>query len=892
MTSHQLRRAFLDFFASKGCTEVSSDSLVPENDPTLLFTGAGMNQFKEQFMGRNISTSRATSCQKCLRTLDIDIVGTDQTHHTFFEMLGNFSFGDYFKKEAITWAWEFLTEVLEIPESRLQATIYKDDEEAYRVWKVEVGLGDDRITRFDADENFWPKNAPAEGPNGVCGPCSEIFYDTGVDPDVPEHACGPNCTQCERFVEVWNLVFTQYERHEGGKLTDLPSKNIDTGMGMERLTSIIQEVSGDYETDLFRPIIDEIETLAKRKLEPGTPIDERTRFRRISDHIRALCFCIVDGVRPGNEGRGYVLRRLLRRAALDGKKLEIQSPFLHKLVKPVIAVMGEDYPELNQRKKQISDTIRLEEEKFTETLMQGMNLLGGRIEQLREAGDTVLSGEDAFMLYDTYGFPIELARQLLAEEGLTVDEKGFSRCMEAQREKARSGSAISGDIFALGPLAEIKGKIAPTVFTGYDESRSQGMVVAIIKGESLVDQLGVGDRGAVILDRTALYGEAGGQVGDLGELETESGDRYKVENVKRDSGYFLHVGTLAAGELSVGSVVHSTFDDANRRAIRANHTATHLLHKALRSKVDSHIEQAGSLVAPDRLRFDFSHFTGLKADQLRAVEDEVNRAIGMDLDVSTREMPVEAAREEGAVALFGEKYGDTVRVVTVSRGGDVQNYYSKELCGGTHIDRTSQIRLFKIVSEESVAAGVRRITALTGGRALAVYREMEDQVDRLAETLSARPDMLVKRAGDLVEENKRLGKELKKLSQAAATSATGDMLSDAPEVGGTKIVAAVLEATDKDGLLSACDQLKKKADSAVVCLATESDGKVQMILGLTDDVVKRGIKAGDLIKPIAAKVKGGGGGRPNLAQAGGSDPSGLDDAMTTAREVIGKALEG
>jgi len=693
MKTDEIRRRFLEFFERRGHVIVPSDSLVPQNDPTLLFTGAGMNQFKEMFLGKGkLEFRRAASCQKCLRTADIEKVGKTSGHLTFFEMLGNFSFGDYFKREAIEWAWEFVTEELKLPPDKLAATVYKDDDESYQIWRDVIGIPADRIYRFGEEENFWPANAPSQGPNGVCGPCSEIHFDRGSSVGCGRAECNPGC-DCDRYVEVWNLVFTQFDRRDGGVLEPLPQKNIDTGMGLERTAALMQGKILALENDVFMPLIEE----AARAIgaEYRSDSESGARFRRIADHARAVTFCIADGVMPGNEGRGYVVRRLLRRAVADGWQLGCRNSFIHRLVPVVAQTMGAAYPEVAERAANIERVIQAEEERFLETIQNGWREMQERIEALKKSGAKVMSGKEAFYLADTLGFPLEFTEMLLAQEGLEVDRKGFEEEMARQRERSRATSQISQAIFDLGPLGEIKGEVPPTEFLGYEQLECKGKVLALLKDEKPV-QSADGGEVAVILDRTPFYGEAGGQVGDTGAIKAPTGE-LRVRDCKRADGYILHIAEIASGRISVGEEVTASVDAERRRAIMRNHTATHLLHYALREVLGKHVEQSGSLVEPERLRFDFTHFAQVKPEEIERITEIVNRRILEDAPVNATEMTLTEAKQRGAIALFGEKYGEIVRVVEI---GD----FSKELCGGTHCRRTGEIGLFRIISEQSVAS--------------------------------------------------------------------------------------------------------------------------------------------------------------------------------------------
>ena len=717
MKTNEIRRKYLSFFEKKGHSLLPSDSLVPEDDPTLLFTGAGMNQFKDMFLGKGtLDVKKATTCQKCIRTGDIENVGKTPMHHTFFEMLGNFSFGDYFKLDAIEMAWEFMLNEMKLPEERLSVSIFQDDEESYGIWLNKIGIPKDKIYRFGEKENFWPASAPSEGPNGPCGPCSEIFYDRGEDVGCRRKECAPDC-DCERFVEVWNLVFTQFDRRDGGVLNPLPSKNVDTGMGLERMASVVQGVSTNFEIDIFEPIIQNISEITEVAYDSRT--ENGKLMNRIADHIRAIIFCISDGVLPSNEGRGYVERRLLRRAVRDGLKLGKEDCFLYKLVPIIADVMNEQYPEIKQRRENIARIIKNEEERFHETLFMGNKRLDELMEGLRDSGQERLSGQDAFQLYDTFGFPFEMTKSILEESNLTVDENGFEKEMQMQRERAKVSSQMTGSIFDEGPLSILKETTKESVFLGYEKCNVEGKVIGLIVNEQLVDSAKAGQEVHVVLDQTPFYAEAGGQVGDTGIIQTKD-SKVEISDTKKSNDIIVHIGKVVEGSISQYENVTSVIDTERRGAIKRNHSATHLLHYVLRQVVGQHAEQSGSFVAPERLRFDFHHFEGVKKDEIARIEELMNERIMENASVNTDQMALDQARKAGATALFGEKYGENVRVVNI---GD----YSQELCGGTHVDNTGEIGLFKIISESSIAAGIRRIEAVTGNEAIALTRRKEDK---------------------------------------------------------------------------------------------------------------------------------------------------------------------
>ena len=877
MKAQEIRQRYLKFFETRGHVVYPSASLVPENDPTLLFTGAGMNQFKDMFLGKGrLPFKRATTCQKCIRTGDIERVGISPFHHTFFEMLGNFSFGDYFKEDAITWAWEFLTAEMKVPAEKIYVSVYKDDNESFTIWK-KVGLPPERIYRMDADENFWPANAPTEGPNGPCGPCSEIYIDaTGK-------SCGkPNCDitcSCKRFAEVWNLVFTQFDRKDGGVLDPLPNKNIDTGMGLERMAAVMQGVRTSAETDLYVPIIQKIAELLDIKYDKAKP--EGVKIRRIADHTKAIVFCIADGVLPSNKGRGSVERRLLRRAVRDCIDLGQQKPFLYKLVPAITKTMADFYPELADRRENLARIIQIEEERFHQTLDQGEKLLQDMIAELKQKQQQTLSGQNAFALYDTYGFPLEMTEAEVAEHGLTVDRAAFEREMDRQRELARSSTTM-GEVFHVGPLSEIKGKVEPTKFVGYTHTSTTATVQAIIAEDVLADRAAEGEEVSVVLDVTPFYGESGGQVGDHGTFRWDGGEM-DIRDAQRADGYVLHAGQVKHGVLAKGQQVQVEIDTTRRAGIRRNHTATHLLQYALREVLGKHVEQAGSLVEPERLRFDFTHFSAIKKDDLKAIERIVNEAIIRNLPVATFETTLEEARKSGVIALFTEKYGDVVRVVQV---GEI----SRELCGGTHAEHTGEIGLIRIVSEESIAAGVRRIEAVTGPAALHVFEKQTDVLERVAETLGAPIDRLADRAAKIVAENKELKKALAEQKQKSGAETIEEVLRAAVQVNSHQVIISLLPDSDMNGLRTAADTFRKKIASGVLVLGSELEGRVSLIAAVTKDLTSR-LSATSIISGIAPIVGGGGGGRPDMAQAGGKDPSKLPEALEKAKEIVKKGLE-
>jgi alanyl-tRNA synthetase len=881
METNAIRRKFLSFFEKKGHSLFPSDSLVPEDDPTLLFTGAGMNQFKDMFMGKGtLGVKSATTCQKCIRTGDIENVGKTPMHHTFFEMLGNFSFGDYFKLEAIEMAWEFMLNEMKLPEERLSVSVYLDDEESYDIWLKKIGIPEDKIYRFGEKENFWPANAPSDGPNGPCGPCSEIFYDRGKDVGCKRKECAPDC-DCERFVEVWNLVFTQFERRDGGVLEPLPNKNVDTGMGLERMASVIQGVSTNFEIDIFKPIIQNISEITEVKYDSQT--ENGKLMNRIADHIRAIIFCISDGVLPGNEGRGYVERRLLRRAVRDGLKLGKEECFLYKLVPIIADVMHEAYPEIKQRRENIARIIKNEEERFHETLFMGNKRLDELMEDLRRSGQNRLSGQDAFQLYDTFGFPFEITADTVTANSLTVDKEGFEREMEKQREQARSSTQMTGNIFDEGPIGIIKETTKETIFLGYENCETESKVIGLIINEQLVDSAEAGQEVHIVLDQTPFYAEAGGQLGDTGIVQTKN-LKVEISNTKKSSDIIVHIGKVVEGKIKTNETVTCVINRERRAAIKRNHSATHLLHYTLRQVVGQHAEQSGSLVAPERLRFDFHHFEGIKKDEIARIEMLVNERIMENAPVITEEMALDKARKAGATALFGEKYGNNVRVVSI---GD----YSQELCAGTHVSNTGEIGLFKITSESSIAAGIRRLEAVTGSDALTRIRQKEKTLDRLCNVLDVQENMAVQRAEELMLQIRDLRKDVQKAKKESAREFSSELIANAREISGVKIVTEVIEGVDIGDLRKTVDSLKESLDSVAIVLGTTENGKVTLITSLSKDLVKKGLHAGNISRDIAKIVGGGGGGRADMAQAGGQLPDKINEAIDLGFRIIQEKIE-
>ena len=864
LSSNELRQAFLDFFAERGHEVVASSPLVPGNDPTLLFTNAGLVQFKDVFLGlEKRGYDRAVTSQRCVRAggkhNDLENVGYTARHHTFFEMLGNFSFGDYFKREAIQYAWDFLTETLELPPEKLWVTVFNDDDEAAAIWLDEMKIDPERFTRMGEKDNFW-----AMGDTGPCGPCSEIFYDHG-----PHVAGGPPGSPDEdgdRYVEVWNLVFMQFDRSADGVMTPLPKPSVDTGMGLERMAAVMQGVHSNYEIDLFANLI---EAIAKTV---GVDNDGSSSLNVIADHIRACAFLIVDGVLPGNEGRGYVLRRIIRRAIRHGKKLGTDEPFFYKLVEPLAEEMGDAYPELAKARAHVEKVLKKEELRFAETLDQGMEILEGAIEAL--SGEQI-PGEIVFKLYDTYGFPVDLTADIARERSLAIDEEGFEAAMAEQRDRARAASK-----FAASTEKSIRTEAA-SEFSGYEGTEASGEIVALYRGGSPVDALAAGDEGAVILSSTPFYAESGGQIGDTGIL-AETGKLFQVVDTQKSGNAIVHYGAVEEGQLNLGDAVDAIVDDERRQAIRLNHSATHLMHAALRKVLGEHVQQKGSLVAPDRLRFDFSHYEPVTPEQIAEIERLVNDEIRRNVAADTRLMSYDDAMQSGAVALFGEKYGDEVRVL---RFGD----FSVELCGGTHVDRTGDIGVFRITHETGIASGVRRIEAVTGKGALDWIDAREQALAEVAGLLKSNPDQAAARVEQLLLQNKDLQKRLATARHALLTGEGSDQEDEIQEIAGIKVLAARLHDVDSSLLREAVDRAKDKLQNAVIVLGTVEDGKVLLAAGVTKNNTDR-IRAGDLIKPVAERVGGKGGGRPDFAQAGGSKPEALDEALDAVSDWVAQQL--
>lgn len=868
---NQLRKMFLEFFESKGHLAMKSFSLVPHNDKSLLLINSGMAPLKPYFTGQEIPPRRrVTTCQKCIRTGDIENVGKTARHGTFFEMLGNFSFGDYFKNEAIEWSWEFLTEVVGLDPDRLYPSIYEEDEEAFEIWNKKMGIPAERIFRFGKADNFW------EHGSGPCGPCSEIYYDRGE-----KYGCGsPDCTvgcECDRYMEIWNNVFTQFDNDGHGHYSELEQKNIDTGMGLERLASVVQDVDSIFDVDTLKALRDHICRLADT--EYGKDAQADISIRVITDHTRSVTFMISDGIMPSNEGRGYVLRRLLRRACRHGRLLGIEGSFIPELAQTVIEGSKDGYPELEEKKDFILKVIAKEEDQFNKTIDQGLGILAEMTAKMEAEQTTTLSGADAFKLYDTYGFPIDLTKEILEEKGMQVDEEGFHASMEVQRKTAR---AARGETNYMGADVTVYESIDPSItstFVGYDNLAWKSPITVLTSDTEIVEALSDGQRGTVFAEETPFYATSGGQEADTGIIRTAEGE-FKVEDtVKLLGGKIGHVGVVIKGMIKTGDQAELCVN-AEKRALSArNHSATHLLQKALRTVLGTHVEQAGSSVNEDRLRFDFSHFSAMTAEELQKVEEIVNEQIVAGLPVKVENMPIEEARKTGAQALFGEKYGDVVRVVNM---GD----YSIEFCGGTHVKNTNEIMAFKILSESGVAAGVRRIEALTSKGLIRYYDNLEKKLNEAAKVLKATPDNLAEKIAHLTAENKALHSEVESLKSKLAQDAMGDVMDQVQEIKGVKLLAAAVDGVDMNGLRDLGDQLKEKLGDGVVVLASGNDGKVSLMVTATDAAMKQGAHAGNLIKAIAGLVGGGGGGRPNMAQAGGKNPAGIQEALKKAAEVL------
>ena len=872
---NELRRMFLDFFESKEHLVMKSFSLVPHNDKSLLLINSGMAPLKPYFTGQVIPPKkRVATCQKCIRTGDIENVGKTARHGTFFEMLGNFSFGDYFKRESIHWTWEFLTEVVGLDPNRLYPSVYEEDDEAWEIWNKEIGIAPERIFRFGKEDNFW------EHGSGPCGPCSEVYYDRGE-----KYGCGsPDCTvgcECDRYMEIWNNVFTQFDNDGHNNYTELEQKNIDTGMGLERLACIVQDVDSMFDIDTMKELRDHVCRLAG--VEYGESPEKDISLRVITDHIRSVTFMISDGILPSNSGRGYVLRRLLRRASRHGRLLGIDRQFLEELAETVIEGSKDGYPELEEKKDFIFKVIVKEEEQFNKTIDQGLSILAQAVEEMEQKNEKVMSGEEAFRLYDTYGFPVDLTIEILEEKGFSIDEEGFRKAAKEQKEKAKG---TFGEHNYSGREANVYDEIDPEItstFVGYDEPVCESKVTVLTTDTEIVDALSDGEEGTILVEETPFYATSGGQEADTGVILGEDFEFAVEDTMKLSGGKIGHKGHVVKGMVKLGDTVTLKIDTERRRLSANNHSATHLLQKALRTVLGSHVEQAGSSVNADRLRFDFTHFSAMTEEEIQKVEQIVNEQIRAALPVKAENMPIEEARKTGAAALFGEKYGDVVRVVSMGE-------FSKEFCGGTHVDNTSAIMAFKIVSETGVAAGVRRIEALTSKGLMDYYHAVEEQLHHAAKLVKAKPEQLADKIQHLMAENKALGSEVESLKSKMAKDAMGNVMDQVQQIEGVKLLATSVEGVDMNGLRDLGDQLKEKLGEGVILLVSTAGEKVNLMAMATEEAVSQGAHAGNLIKACAACVGGGGGGRPNMAQAGGKNPAGVKDALAKASEVLKEQL--
>lgn len=875
MGLNQLRDSFLKFFEGKGHLVLPSFSLIPESDKSLLLINSGMAPLKPYFTGQKTPPRRrVTTCQKCIRTPDIERVGKTARHGTFFEMLGNFSFGDYFKKEAISWAWEYVTQVLELPLDRLWVTIYQDDDEAFEIWTKDIGVSPDRVVRMGKEDNFWEIGV------GPCGPCSEIFFDRGPEHGCGQEDCGIGC-DCDRFVEFWNLVFTQYNKDEDGNYHPLEHPSIDTGMGLERIAAIMQGVNSLFEVDTIRNIMEEVSLISGVKYGDKESTD--ISLRVITDHIRGTVFMISDGILPSNEGRGYVLRRILRRAARHGKLLGIDGMFLSRVAKVVINESKEAYPELKEKEEYILKVIEVEEKRFDETIDQGLAILKEYIEDLKKGSNKVLDGYKAFKLYDTYGFPLDLTKEILEEEGLSVDEEGFNEQMKVQRERARAARQETDYMGSDDPIYKLLNPNETTEFKGYETLETRSRVLNIIKDNERVQTAREGDQVLIVLDQTPFYAESGGQVGDIGIMEGDT-TKIEIEDVSKVYGtYIVHKGKVVSGRISIGDEVDAKVDREARMATARNHSTTHLLHKALKEVLGSHVEQAGSLVTPSRLRFDFTHFAPLTSEEIEKIEAIVNEKIMEGLPVETIETTFDEAKKLGAIALFGEKYGDIVRVVKM---GD----FSTELCGGTHLVNTGQAGLFKIISETGVAAGVRRIEAVTGVGAHQWLKELNELVNNVSDTLKTNPNSLAQKAEGLMQQIKEYEQKIQQLKKQLAKGTIEELVNNKKTIGDVSYIAARIDYQDMNSLREIADTLRNKLKSGVVVLASENQQKVNMVAAATKDLVSRGVHAGNLIREVAKVTGGGGGGRPDMAQAGGKDPSKISQALGKVKVLLEQQL--
>ncbi len=868
---NEIRRMFLEFFQSKEHLIHESFSLIPDNDKSLMLINSGMAPLKPYFAGLKTPPSkRMTTCQKCIRTGDIDNIGYTDRHGTFFEMMGNFSFGDYFKEQSLVWGWEFITQWLKLPEDRIWATIYHDDEEAYAIWRDVIGMPEERIVRLGKEDNFWEIGI------GPCGPCSEIYFDRGEEYGCGKEDCKPGC-ECDRYIEFWNHVFTQFDRDEEGNYTPLAHPNIDTGMGLERMACIMQETDSIFAIDTIKHILDQVEAVSGVTYHHGKA-KEDVSLRIITDHIRSVTFMISDGILPGNEGRGYVLRRLLRRAARHGRLLGIQKNFLAGLTDYVIDVSGDAYPVLVEKRDYIRKIISIEEEKFSETIDQGSSIIQSYVKELKAEGSTVLSGEKAFRLYDTYGFPLELTIEILEEEGCTADEEGFAALMEKQKEQARSARKSDDEVAWQDENIGFFTSGAPTVFTGYETLSEEASVMAIMIDRKESDVIEEGQEGVLILDHTPFYAEMGGQVGDIGEISTESGVLRVVDTVKAKD-FYAHKVSAVKGSIHTGDTVTASVDPVNRNKIARNHTATHLLQAALKEVLGSHVSQAGSLVTNDNLRFDFTHFEAVSPEELQKVEDLVNEKIAEFIPVTTSVMTLEEAKKVGATALFDDKYGDTVRVVSAGE-------FSREFCGGTHVQNAGQIGAIRITSESGVASGVRRIEAVTGSAVAAIAKEQAALISSVAESLKSQPSKLLARTEALTAELREVKKELEELKKKSMGDAVGGLIDEARVIGEVRLVTGQFDDVDIAELRTLSDQLKSREKNLINVLAAVNGGKVTFLVSVADELLEKGYHAGKLIKEIARAAGGGGGGKADMAQAGAKDPSRIPDAFEKAAELI------
>lgn len=872
---NEIRKKFLDYFESKGHLVMKSFSLVPHNDNSLLLINSGMAPLKPYFTGQEIPPrKRVCTCQKCIRTGDIENVGKTARHGTFFEMLGNFSFGDYFKHEAIAWTWEFLTEVAGLDKNRLYPSVYLEDDEAFEIWNKEIGIPADRIFKFGKEDNFW------EHGEGPCGPCSEVYYDRGEKFGCGKEDCTVGC-DCDRYMEIWNDVFSQFNSDGKGNYTELVQKNIDTGMGLERLAVALQDVESIFEVDTIKTLLDRVANLANTSYKEN--LEKDVSLRLITDHIRSCTFMISDGIMPSNEGRGYVLRRLLRRAARHGRMLGIKDTFLASLADTVIELSKDGYPELEEKKEMILKVLTEEENKFDKTIDQGLSILADIEESLIKRGEKTISGEDAFRLYDTYGFPLDLTKEIIEEKGFSVDEAGFNKAMDAQRSQARAARKATNYMGADVTVYQSLDPKLTSVFEGYDSLINSGKITALTTEEAIVEAIAEGDHGTIILDQTSFYATMGGQNADIGIIKEGDSEFKVIDVIKLPGDKIGHVGVVTRGMFKLGDVVETVVDEENRKKTAANHSATHLLHKALREILGNHVEQAGSYVAADRLRFDFTHFKSLTRDELQKVEELVNSEINNALPVVTDIMNVDDAKKSGAMALFGEKYQGDVRVVSM---GD----FSKELCGGTHVHNTADIKLFKILSENGIAAGVRRIEALTGDGVIAFYKDLEKRLHEVAGILKTTESEVFTKAESLMEELKNLKSDNDKLKAKLASEALGNSTESIETVQGIKFIAMNVSGVEINELRNLGDKLKNDVDGGVIVLASDVDGKVNLLCMAGDTALKAGAHAGNIIKEIAELVGGGGGGRPNIAQAGGKNPTGIKDALQKVREVLKSQL--